>query len=449
MIKSSRQIEFGLLIVIVALYVGIAALYAIKTPAWQVPDEPAHYNYVAQVVTNGCCPHLQVGDWNQTYLDTIKAAKFSPVALNGQLGTIRYEDHQPPLYYLLQVPVYALSNGNLIVMRLFSALMGAGVVIVAWLIVRTVFPAQPWLALATAAFVAFLPQHVAMMAGVENDSLAELIAALIMLQCVRYVTVKPGSLYSWRQPVILGVLVGVAFLTKATIYPLIVVAGLAILLGSLDNQPDFLRRLLKNMVLLLIPALLLGSILWIRNISIYGWPDFLALKIQDSVVVGQLRTGQYIADHGFTGWLRDGLFTTFDSFWGKFGWMGVPMSPGLYAALGVFSILVIIGAGIAFFRYRTAISVAQRNSLLILALAGILAFASTVYYNLSFVQFQGRYVYPGLIPIALFMAIGLAGWASLVGNRVPIIQWATVMGMMLFAVFDVYLLFRVIVPALT
>ncbi|MDI6834774.1 MAG: MarR family winged helix-turn-helix transcriptional regulator, partial [Rhizobiaceae bacterium] len=31
------------------VYLALASLYAIRTPAWQAPDEPAHYNYIRQI----------------------------------------------------------------------------------------------------------------------------------------------------------------------------------------------------------------------------------------------------------------------------------------------------------------------------------------------------------------------------------------------------------------
>ena len=34
----------------VAAYLTIGVLYGFRTPAWQVPDEPAHYNYVRHLV---------------------------------------------------------------------------------------------------------------------------------------------------------------------------------------------------------------------------------------------------------------------------------------------------------------------------------------------------------------------------------------------------------------
>src|SRR5260221_8397356 len=207
-----KRFHLFLLALIVLAYLVIATLYAVKTSAWEVPDEPAHYNYVRQVATNGCWPVIAPGDWDNDYLNAIKAQKFSDASLNGRLDTIQYEDHQPPLYYLLEAPVYAATSGNLTAMRLLSVVFGAGIIVVAWAIVNTVFPAQPWLALASAAFVAFLPQHVAMMAGVENDSLGELIVALTLLTCILYLARTSRRIH----PLWLGVLLGLACLTQIT-----------------------------------------------------------------------------------------------------------------------------------------------------------------------------------------------------------------------------------------
>ena len=55
----------------VLAYLFIAVLYAVNTPAWQVPDEPAHYNYIRQVAEKGCCPEIRPGDWDNTYLEQL------------------------------------------------------------------------------------------------------------------------------------------------------------------------------------------------------------------------------------------------------------------------------------------------------------------------------------------------------------------------------------------
>src|SRR4051812_3142399 len=110
---------------IVLIYLVIGTLYAVKTPAWQVPDEPAHYNYVRQLATTGELPVIRPGDWDNDYLNKIKDQKFSAAALGDRLSSIQYEDHQPPLYYVLEAPVYSATQGNLSAMRLLSVLLGA------------------------------------------------------------------------------------------------------------------------------------------------------------------------------------------------------------------------------------------------------------------------------------------------------------------------------------
>ncbi|MBK8031792.1 MAG: hypothetical protein IPK17_20350 [Chloroflexi bacterium] len=112
------------LFVLLIVYVIVGALYAVRTPAWQAPDEPAHYNYAAQVAANGCCPVIEMGDWDSAYLDTLKAERFPPDLLD-RLPTIQYEDHQPPLYYLLSGLVYRLTDGSLTALRLLSVLISA------------------------------------------------------------------------------------------------------------------------------------------------------------------------------------------------------------------------------------------------------------------------------------------------------------------------------------
>jgi len=442
--------DTGVLGAIVVVYLIIAALYAIKTPAWQVPDEPAHYNYIAQVATNGAIPSLQMGDWNQGYLESLKAQKFAPSAFGSQFGTIRYEDHQPPLFYLLEAPVFALSNGNLTIMRLFSALIGAGVVIVAYFAVRTLFPAQLFLAFATAAFVAFLPQHVAMMAGVDNDSLAELIIGLTVLACLRFTMTDTRTQPIGRRLALIGLLLGLALITKATAYLLIGVVGVALLLKA--RREDWtLRRLINGALWIGLPALIFGGAWWLHDIQIYGWPDFLGLRRHDSIVIGQTRTAELIAQHGLGSTLADALQTTFHSFWGQFGWMGVPLPENFYAILALFSLVVLIGAVLAWVRFRSRITAGQRDGLLILSVLALLAVAEIVYYNLGFAQAQGRYLYPGLLAIAFFVVVGLMGWASLIrGHRASqAARWAIVAVMFAFAALDVYALYRYIVPILS
>src|SRR5207248_666198 len=81
---------------IITFYTLFAALYATRTPAWQVPDEPAHFNYVRALADSGAFPVLQTGDYDGPYLETLKARHFPPEL---SVEPVRYESYQPPLYY--------------------------------------------------------------------------------------------------------------------------------------------------------------------------------------------------------------------------------------------------------------------------------------------------------------------------------------------------------------
>jgi hypothetical protein len=94
-----------LLPAILLAYLLLGTLYAVHTPAWQAPDEPAHYNYIQYLAEQRRFPILKPGDFPAQYLEEIKAAHFPPEM---SIAPIRYEYHQPPLYYLLAVPVYRL-----------------------------------------------------------------------------------------------------------------------------------------------------------------------------------------------------------------------------------------------------------------------------------------------------------------------------------------------------
>src|SRR5574340_892915 len=118
-----QPLYIGLLIAIVVLFLLIGGLYAALTPPWQAPDEPAHYNYIAQVAGHGCCPVITPSDWNAAQLEALKAAQFPD---NASVAGVTYEDHQPPLYYLIAAPVFNLTHGSLFAMRLVSLILGAG-----------------------------------------------------------------------------------------------------------------------------------------------------------------------------------------------------------------------------------------------------------------------------------------------------------------------------------
>jgi 4-amino-4-deoxy-L-arabinose transferase-like glycosyltransferase len=396
---------------IVTLYLVLGTLYALYTPAWQAPDEPAHYNYVRYAAEHHRLPVLKWGDYPAAYLEEIKAAHFPPEM---SIDPIRYEFHQPPLYYLLAVPVYGLFGGALLPLRLLSVALGALLLLAVCWTVRELAPDRPALALGATAFVAFLPMHLAMTAAVNNDTLAELILSTILLLSIRYLKLPASSEKAGEEArflVLLGVTTGLGLVTKSSVYVAVPLVLLAIAARYLWLDPEALsaRRTVKALALYSLPAFGMALPFWLRNMALYGGTDFLGLGRHDQVVLGQLRSAEFLAQHGAAQLVGDFFATSFRSFWGQFGWMGVLLDVRLYQALAVLSALALAGFGIwaaGAWSRRAQFEPWQWASGGLLAVSALFSLAGYLWYNTQFLQHQARYLFPALVPISLSMALG-------------------------------------------
>jgi len=427
---------------LVALLVGYliaGSMFAIYTPPWQVPDEPAHYNNVAHIAKTVTLPVLRMGDYNQeklqNLLDTKFVRKLSP-------GYLRYEAYQPPLYYLVATPVFWLTNGSLLALRLFGVLLGALSILLLYLCLTLVFPGKTLIPLGAAAFSALLPMHMAMAASVNNDGLAELLmmaSMLMLLQWMRHrfyetgvaVESAEGLLESGRRPqshqlLWLGMLMGLGMLTKIYAYlmlPVVVMVVIAVVwltprMQANLREPVLLAPTRSSFVVglrrtfwVLAPAVFFALPMWIRNVILYGGWDILGLAWHDQVVAGQPRTDAWIADVGWIAYSERAFSFTFQSFWGVFGWMSVFMDERIYTALLVFTGVIFLGVLWATVRFisggpDTDMDAFQLSVLILFGLMLVVVTVGYVGYNFKFVQHQGRYFFWGLLPISTVIALG-------------------------------------------
>lgn len=384
-------------IAILIIYLVIGTLYATNTPAWQAPDEPAHYNYIRALAGGDGFPVMEPGDYDQTYLSRLTSEGFPPEL---SVATLEYEDHQPPLYYLLATPIYWLSGSSVVGLRVFSLFLGGVGVAMLMLILREFWPERPGLAWLGGGIVAFIPQFVAMMAAVNNDALTLALLWFWLWLALRYLR---GQTASW----LLGGVLGLLLLTKSTGYGAIVLAVLAIALRA-RRTGQSLRWSVREMLFILGPALVLGALWWTRNIVVYDWPDVMGLIRHDSVVVGQPRTADWIARDGLLPFLTGAFRTTFRSFWGQFGWMGVVLDARIYLGLAIFTATGVWGAA---WRLGTGLHAGlearQRDGLLLLGASALITLGLFAGWNLTFVQHQGRYLFPALPLFGLAAAGGL------------------------------------------
>ena len=409
---------------ILIVYAALGTLFAVKTPRWQNPDEPAHYNYIAHIATEGRLSVLRMGDYDEEYLARLKVEKFPP---DLSIEAVRYESHQPPLYYLLAVPVYWLGQGELLALRLFGVVLGGGVVLLIFLCAREVVPGLPHIALGAAAFAAFLPMHAALMASVNNDALAELLIAGAVLALLRWQRLEAGSEEGRGGGRLLaaGILIGLGFLTKATAYTLLPVALIVVIFQSVWPVSAGRTRaaeMVVRLALVIGPALLLGLPWWIRNSLVYGNLDILGLSWHDAVVTGQPTAAGWIAEHGWGAyWERAWSFTS-KSFWGVFGWLGVFMDARVYTIVYVLSALGAVGVLFRFWVQATEtdwqwprLFATPGMTLLLLLMA---TFAAYGWYNLGFIQHQGRYLFPALPAWGLLFALG---WWAVLERRASLV----------------------------
>lgn len=397
---------------IIVVYLILGVLYAVETPPWEAPDEPAHYNYIAYLAEKGRFPVLQGGDYPHEYLEEIKAAQFPPEM---SIAPIRYEFHQPPLYYLLAAPIYLATKPltlaqQVVVLRIFSLLQGGALLIVSYLVVKEVFPEREFLPLASVAFIATVPMHIAMSAAINNDTLGELILALMLWQCL--LAMREGF---GERVLSLGLLLALALLTKTTIYAPAIASILVAALYPWWKEKSILRHL--GLILGLGLAL---SIWWfLRNGLVYGGFDIFGWACHDAIVVGQPTTAEWMARYGAGKVVKDFFVISFKSFWAIFGWMGILVDSRIYDLLFLVSLAALVGAGIyvnKLSRGSEILTARQRWGLSISLLIFLLVAVSHTWYNFKFVQHQGRYLFPALIPIGLFFALGLREWARLLAR---------------------------------
>jgi hypothetical protein len=119
----------------------------------------------------------------------------------------------------------------------------------------------------------------------------------------------------------------------------------------------------------------------------------------------------------------------------------------VYPVLALLSILAGAGLVVALFRALrseapSSIRLTKAGEVLLILAWPVLVAASDVQYNLTFIQAQGRYLFPGLGGIGLFFMLGLS---RLAGPRLSPLILA--LASVLLALLSAVLLKSVVIPA--
>lgn len=355
------------------------------------PDEPAHWCYIRDLAQGKGLPVFSSGSDN-------------------------YEAHQPPLYYLAAIWCYWLAGEHsTFACRLFSAVLGAFTLLVAWQATRYLLCEDPWPRLAAVGALALIPGRIFILGSVSNDSAFELCSAITVWQALA--AVHHGL--NPRRAALLGVCLSLALLAKTSALVLIPIVGLAVVMAA--HRPDGTFGRQQGLQILVHGTIILGlvALLWgwwvMRNLLLYGEP--LVTNTFTRIFIRDRATPDFFLSRGIT-W--GGYFTlvavqTQMSLWGVFGQATVYM-PALYYRIGyAVEALTLVGL------LMTAIRGARRPepvprelaaSWLLVALLLLLTLATFLRFNTVFYQAQARYFLGVSVPLAAVLAAGLCGLSS-------------------------------------
>ncbi len=398
-----RRPKHFALLVLLSAFVLIAVSYSVVIPLGESPDEVSHFAYVQSLAIDR---RLPLGD-----------------------GPASGQAHQGPLYYLLGAalvlpvpnpdltfisnPDWALDDPatpNVLLhtrqegfpyqggalawhlVRLLSVALSAFTVASTYFLSKEVFPDDDKIAILAASFIAFLPQFGFISGMANNDSL------IIALTCLAFLFfLHAWKATSFRASAILGLLLGLALLTKLTAVALWAAIALAIALGLNGGR---LRERITSLVVVFAAAGLVVAPWTLYNVVEFGdpltWsrlltlvPRVTPLTVQDWELYAQ---------------------RMFESFWGKFGGathLGFP--PLAYVALAGLLLLAAGGVALLVNDWRNGKPLrVNRNALAILLLfESILFLAHLRLYIAEYGADQARQAFSGLPFFGILFAAGL------------------------------------------
>jgi len=421
-----RSLSHCSLFIILAAYLALALAYTLSSPIYEPTDEIRHFRYVRHLIV------------------------YRELPVQSAEGP-RAQSHHPPLYYALgalaswwvhvEQDVYydpptnphwdsrywEVSDDNknqylhgadeqfpfhgvtlaVYVVRWMTVLIGAGVVCVTYGIGREIAPGRPGLAAGAAALVGFNPQFIYLSGAINNDILAALCGGAVLWACVRLVRHGP----SWRIDVVLGVLYGLALLTKFNLVALSALIELAYALAMWRTRDGSTaltggwRAFLRGNLIVGGLAVAIAGWWFARNYALYG--DLTGMsKVNDLWLGRSFSEGLWA--------IPQSLPYLWSSLWGRFGYGQLPLPEVVYQALFWFCVIALTGHLIP-----------RRGSppaaLLIPLIASVLLFVGVVFYYIAIQPAgpMGRFLFPCLPAFAVLVSLGLSrlfprrwGWVA-------------------------------------
>jgi 4-amino-4-deoxy-L-arabinose transferase-like glycosyltransferase len=445
------------LALVIGLFVLLAVLYSVVIPPFETPDEIWHFAFIQHVASGQGLP---VSEPNTPALWRQQGVQPPGYYLAAAALTAWIDQSDFPAIYSRANPHAAIGqpdspiNRNYLIhhrdegwpwrdsilalhlARFFSTLLGA---VTVWATYQTIALLLGQRAgLLGAALLAFTPQFIFISAAASNDNAINATAALAIWLLVGLVVTAPAAGQAGRgwpagrelgKLLALGVLLGLAALSKLSGLALAGLAGLALLLAAWRRRSW--RWLLGSGLAVGAPALLVAGWWYFRNWRLYGDP--LAWNLWQANILLRLEPA---------GWqtIASELQSLERSFWGLFGWMNVGYPDWVYTALRALALAAaagwIVAAGRWLARSRR-IDWRWAGGALLLAWLALLAISWLRFMRIAPAA-QGRYFFPAAAALALLLVVGLQSLRLPRWPRDPAawqpLSWAAVAGLLALSV---------------
>ena len=441
---THRSSHTYLLLAILLGYLLLAVAFSVVTPIYETPDEIQHAFYVKHLADGRGLPVLDVASGRVWSEETYPPRPYSNIWAQ--------EGGQPPLYYAVGAMLVAgidasraeaelmlnphanigdpLLPGNknravhppsenwpwrgmpaaVHILRFYSILLGLGTVYFTYRLARRILPQREPLVLAVTAFVAFLPQFLFISAAVSNDNLIIFLATVMLFLLVRFFGKDLSRTPGWKQAALLGLVLGLALLSKLSGLNLLLLTAGVFLLHACSTRRW--RAAMRSLLILALVAAAISGWWYVRNWVLYG--DFTALG-PFLAIVGTRPTPLGFGNFGKE---MEGLRI---SLLALFGWFNIPVAHWVYQIWDLF--LLAAGAGLLLGLWRRLRNHPHpgqffRQRLAMLALLAWLALLSIslIRWTMMTPGTQGRLLFPAIAAIAFFLMLGWREW--LPGRRV-------------------------------
>jgi hypothetical protein len=339
--------------------------------------------------------------------------------------------------FLLPLRSHDLTS-QLFAARISSVLLNLGIVWLAFSTFSELVRSPLYLIGAMTAVIVLLPQHTFVNSMVGDGVLAELMVCLVLFCWARIF--RRGMTAGFIVGLVLATLGGILSKTTAMfLLPLNAILALWWFFRQ-SHRVQVWRRavfLVAGLVFLL-ASFWLWSRFWLPSGS-HTISRLWESLSSESLLWEDVR--------GIT--FGEALLLGYDSFWAYFGWMAVPVSLRWYGAIMLATLGAAVGWGFwARDRARQHSrhygldlwAVTMMGGTLLLAVA-IFVWVALLSRAGGYYQFQGRYLFPVVVPFA-FLLVG--GWVNITPSRTRgFLVWA---GLVFLAVFDAWAVMRYLVP---